>query len=60
MDKMKVAVLGLGIEGKNAVKALLDYGNHVYASDINKDIVISPNLNDSDLDIDLGHHNMPK
>ena len=38
MDKMNIAVLGLGTEGKHAVKSLLDYGNHVYASDLNKDI----------------------
>ncbi|HEX7467089.1 MAG TPA: Mur ligase family protein [Methanobacterium sp.] len=59
MDKMNVAVLGLGIEGRDAVKALLDYGCHVYGSDINKDIVISEFV-DSDLDLDLGHHNTAK
>jgi UDP-N-acetylmuramoylalanine--D-glutamate ligase len=56
---MKVAVLGLGMEGKNAVKALLEYGNHVYASDLNKDIVISEFI-DGDLDLDLGNHNAAK
>lgn len=56
---MNVAVLGLGIEGKNAIKALLDYGNHVYASDLNKDIVI-PEFVHADLDLDLGLHNADK
>ena len=56
---MNVAVLGLGIEGKNAIKALLDYGNHVYASDLNKDIVI-PEFVHADLDFDLGLHDHGK
>ncbi len=59
MDKINVAVLGLGMEGKNAVQALLDYGNHVYASDLNENIVI-PELGHTDLDIDLGLHNPDK
>ena len=59
MDRMKVAVLGLGVEGKNAVKALLDYGNDVYASDFNKNIVISE-FKHRDLDIDLGLHDIDK
>jgi len=59
VDKMNVAVLGLGMEGKSAVKALLDYGNHVYASDINKDIV-TPKFECADLDIDLGFHSADK
>ena len=59
MDKLNVAVLGLGIEGKNAVKSLLDYGNHVYASDLNKDIRLS-DFNQKDLDIDLGLHDNAK
>ena len=50
---MKVSVLGLGMEGKNAVKALLDYGNHVYASDLDKTIDISE-FKHADLDLDLG------
>ena len=56
---MKVAVLGLGMEGKNAVKSILDYGYHVYASDIDKDVDISEfeNLN---LDLDLGKHDCAK
>ncbi len=59
VDKMNVAVLGLGMEGKNAVKALINYGNHVYASDLNKDIVI-PEFELEDLDIDLGFHDTDK
>jgi UDP-N-acetylmuramoylalanine--D-glutamate ligase len=59
MNKLNVAVLGLGIEGKNAIKSLLDYGNHVYASDLNNDISLS-DLNHKDLDIDLGLHDTTK
>jgi UDP-N-acetylmuramoylalanine--D-glutamate ligase len=56
---MKVSVLGLGMEGKNAVKALLDYGNHVYASDLDKTIDISE-FKHADLDLDLGEHDYTK
>ncbi len=56
---MKVAVLGLGMEGKNAVKALLDYGNHVYASDLNMDINITELVTEN-LDLELGRHNTSK
>jgi len=59
MDKMNVAVLGLGIEGKNAVKALLDYGNHVYASDLNMNINITELVTEN-LDLELGRHNPVK
>lgn len=59
MDKINVAVLGLGMEGKKAVKSLLDYGNHVYASDLNNDISLAK-FNDDNLDIDLGIHNKSK
>ena len=59
MDKINVAVLGLGIEGKNAVKSLLDYGNHVYGSDLNKDICLTE-FNHKDLDFDLGLHDLEK
>jgi UDP-N-acetylmuramoylalanine--D-glutamate ligase len=59
MDKLNVAVLGLGIEGKNAIKRLLDYGNHVYASDLNNDISLS-DFKHKDLDIDLGLHDTTK
>jgi UDP-N-acetylmuramoylalanine--D-glutamate ligase len=54
---MKVAVVGLGKEGKNAVKSLLSHGHHVYASDMNKQI----ELNDfNGVDIDLGYHDLDK
>ena len=56
---MKVSVLGLGMEGKNAVKALLDYGNHVYASDLDENIDISE-FKHADLDLDLGEHDYTK
>ena len=63
---MKVSVIGLGKEGENAVKSLLNYGCHVYASDINKNIDLTnfdDYINDPDLnglDIDLGHHDLDK
>jgi len=56
---MKVAVLGLGIEGKKSVKALLDYGAQVYASDLDKSLDISE-LKSNSLDIDLGFHDGKK
>ena len=59
MDKINIAVLGLGTEGKHAVKSLLDYGNHVYASDLNKDIDLSE-FEHEYLDIDLGLHDTTK
>ncbi len=59
MAKINIAVLGLGTEGKHAVKSLLEYGNHVYASDLNKDIDFSE-FDNEDLDIDLGLHNAAK
>lgn len=59
MERMNVAVIGLGMEGKKAVKALLDYGNHVYASDLDKNISIDE-LMSADLDLELGHHDMQK
>ena len=46
-------------EGKHAVKSLLDYGNHVYASDLNKDIDLSE-FEHEYLDIDLGLHDTTK
>ncbi|MBZ2165547.1 Mur ligase family protein [Methanobacterium spitsbergense] len=56
---MKVAVLGLGMEGKNAVKALLDYGHQVYASDLNENIVINE-FGNANLEFDLGFHDYGK
>ena len=59
MDKINIAVLGLGTEGKHAVKSLLDYGYHVYGSDLSEDINLSE-LDHDDLDIDLGTHDIAK
>jgi UDP-N-acetylmuramoylalanine--D-glutamate ligase len=56
---MKVAVLGLGMEGKKSVKALLDYGAHVYASDLDLSLDLSE-FNSADLDVDLGFHDKTK
>ncbi|UTB31630.1 MAG: Mur ligase family protein [Methanobacterium sp. ERen5] len=56
---MKVAVLGLGIEGKKSVKALLEYGAHVYASDLDQSLDLSE-FKSSDLDVDLGFHDKTK
>lgn len=62
---MKVSVIGLGKEGENAVKSLLNYGCHVYASDINENIDLTTfddyiEYPDKGLDIDLGHHDLDK
>jgi len=54
---MRVAVVGLGVEGRSALKSLLDRDIEVYASDIDVDIVIEPQ---NGLDIDLGFHNFEK
>ncbi|MGZ7049433.1 MAG: NAD(P)-binding domain-containing protein, partial [Methanobacterium sp.] len=35
---MKIAVVGLGTEGKNAVKSLINHGYKVYASDMQKNV----------------------
>lgn len=52
---MKVAVVGLGNEGKNALKSLLNRGHHVYASDMNKNIELD-HFNCAD--VDLGYHDL--
>jgi UDP-N-acetylmuramoylalanine--D-glutamate ligase len=54
---MKVAVIGLGVEGLNAVKSLLGHGYAVYASDVNHDIELKSTRN---LDVDLGFHDFDK
>ncbi|MGB9937633.1 MAG: Mur ligase family protein [Methanobacterium sp.] len=54
---MKIAVVGLGTEGKNAVKSLIDCGYKVYASDMQKNVEINHN---TALDIDLGYHDFDK
>lgn len=56
---MKIAVLGLGIEGKKSVKALLDHGDQVYASDLNPNTDVSE-FEIEQLDIDLGFHDQRK
>ncbi|MBP2045602.1 Mur ligase family protein [Methanobacterium aggregans] len=63
---MKVSVIGLGKEGENAVKSLLNYGCQVYASDINENIDLSnfEAIYEKDiakgLDMDLGRHDFDK
>jgi UDP-N-acetylmuramoylalanine--D-glutamate ligase len=54
---MKVAVVGLGVEGRSAIKSLLNHEMDVYASDLDLDIVIEPQ---DGLEIDLGFHNFEK
>ncbi|MGZ7069864.1 MAG: Mur ligase family protein [Methanobacterium sp.] len=54
---MKIAVVGLGTEGKNAVKSLINHGYKVYASDMQKNVELNPN---TALDVDLGHHDFDK
>ncbi len=59
---MKVAVIGLGMEGRSAVESLLSYGNQVYASDLKK----TPEMDGANftpnesLDIDVGCHDWDK
>lgn len=55
--KMDVSVVGLGVEGINAVESLLNRGYKVYASDINTDIKLKPYEN---LDVDRGFHDFGK
>ena len=55
--KMKAAVVGLGVEGVNAVESLLDHGYEVYASDINLNTELK---SDKYLDIDRGFHDFQK
>jgi UDP-N-acetylmuramoylalanine--D-glutamate ligase len=54
---MRVAVIGLGVEGRSALKSLLDRDIEVYASDLNLDIGVEPQ---DRLEIDLGFHNFDK
>ena len=55
--KMNAAVVGLGVEGINAVESLLDHGYEVYASDINFNVELKT---DRCLDVDLGFHDFQK
>ncbi len=52
---MKVAVVGLGVEGKKAIKSLKSRVKEVYASDLDKNI----NL-DEEVELDLGFHDEEK
>lgn len=52
---MKVAVVGLGVEGKKAIKSLRSRGKEVYASDLDKDITL-----DEEVECDLGFHDEEK
>jgi len=54
---MNAAVIGLGVEGLNAVKSLLNHGYNVYASDVNLDVELKAA---EGLDVDLGFHDFRK
>jgi UDP-N-acetylmuramoylalanine--D-glutamate ligase len=54
---MKVAVIGLGVEGKKALYSLLNHGYQVYASDMNEELTIE---SDHDFELDLGNHDWDK
>jgi UDP-N-acetylmuramoylalanine--D-glutamate ligase len=54
---MKVAVIGLGIEGSAAVKTLIKRGYQVYASDINAMVTMEPHPG---LTADIGYHDLKK
>ena len=58
---MKIAVLGLGVEGKKAVRSLKIRDYAVYASDLNDDLSredLDEILDESEFD--LGFHDMEK
>lgn len=58
---MKIAVLGLGVEGKKAVKSLKIRDYSVYASDLNDNISIDDLSEYKDeIELDLGFHDMEK
>ena len=54
---MKVAVIGLGVEGKKALHSLLNHGYQVYVSDMNEKIAIE---SDHDFELELGKHDWNK
>jgi UDP-N-acetylmuramoylalanine--D-glutamate ligase len=56
---MKVAVIGLGIEGKKALNSLLNHGHQVYASDMNEDLNIESE-NEFEFELELGNHDFKK
>ncbi|MBU4535705.1 MAG: UDP-N-acetylmuramoyl-L-alanine--D-glutamate ligase [Euryarchaeota archaeon] len=53
---MKVAVIGLRVEGKKTLKSLKDRGYQIYATDLDKKIA----LEDEGIDLDLGFHDEDK
>lgn len=53
---MRVSVVGLGVEGKKAVKSLQKHECKVYATDLNKDISIDV----PGVDLELGKHDFDK
>ncbi|MDR3222619.1 MAG: UDP-N-acetylmuramoylalanine--D-glutamate ligase [Methanobrevibacter sp.] len=69
---MKVSVVGLGVEGKKAIKSLLEHGYEVYGTDLSLDVDISDivkygeeksdgvNLKSKLLTIDLGINDIDK
>lgn len=58
---MKVAVVGLGVEGKQALHSLLNNGHQVYASDMNKNLKIEYDQNDDhEFELELGSHDWDK
>ncbi len=54
---MNAAVIGLGVEGLNAVESLLNHGYTVYASDVNLDVELEAV---EGLDVDRGFHDFGK
>ncbi len=54
---MKVAVIGLGVEGKKALHSLLNHGYQVYASDLNEKLIIE---SDHYFELELGNHDWDK
>jgi UDP-N-acetylmuramoylalanine--D-glutamate ligase len=54
---MKVAVIGLGVEGKAAVKSLIERGYQVYATDTNEKLDFDPQ---DGLEVELGFHDFGK
>lgn len=54
---MKIAVVGLGTEGRNAVKSLINYGYKVYASDMQKNMELNCSTT---VDVDFGYHDFEK
>ena len=57
---MKVAVVGLGMEGNHALHSLLEFGHQVYASDVNEDLNIYVDNFDGRLEVELGRHDWEK